>query len=675
MGHLQKKLELPVLYLGSVLFLIVGCGGSKKLDTDANLKSASLSQGILKGSPASSPMTATLYATSDTAVGVIPQAESQTATVLVNAGQVPSGTTSAGQPLQVGTTAIALKVVAQEWDISQSYAIDVTRYPATTALWVFDGPGGMPVPAATLALSDSNGNLLEGNIPVDATGANGLGLPAGQYQLVASAPGSAVSAYLGLDPARDSSVNLFVKPLAATTFVAAAPVIQSIAYSPDATTWTNVSGNTISDTSANVAYIMVTALARSGIMPASWGGFGIGMAADQMPVNSPNTGDYTYGAAYYTEQATPVAYQGATWYRTTAIFANPIANLAAGDPHYLDLVVYDVANNRTEQKVDVAISDALAIASDPDLSSLAPSGGVAVGNTFGVETGAFGVAASGSSATSFEIDLEFNVVNGQTVPGIRGFQVYRSTDQKAWTLIATNQAGALDPGSSGGYYYADVDPGLVAGTSYYYKVRAFSGNTTNNGGYSAFSPVMQTALMGPFQDQLTSPATGSISQSLTPTLTFTETNPALWNASVADYYYFLVRIKDKTGPDEFVQPFRYNFSSSTFEVPDPVQANVWDTAASQGLTVSASAPAQAGVTISFQVPAGVLNAGTTCEWNVYGRINNLAEDTFRAADFRKNYYDSNNNLIGVALSNGSYFSNSFGATNGFFTLIVSPTAQ
>lgn len=667
------RTKLPLAPLASVLCLLVGCGGSKKLDTDATLKSLTLSNGVLQGAPATAPMAVTLYA-SDQAFTVTPVAESKVATVLVNNVQVPSGTASPVLPIAAGTTPVSIEVKAQEWDITQMYDLNVTKYPTTTTVSVYDAPGGMPVPAAQLTLNDAAGNLLEGGIPVDATGYNTFGLPAGKFALLATAPGHAQSAYLGLDPAFDATVNMVCPNLGMINFPAVAPVLDVIAYSADGSTWKGVQGGVISDLAANIRFLQVNALGRSGITPAAWGGFGIGLAVDQQPINSPDTGNYTYDSGTMATMASPVPMEdGTTWYLSTSYFNIPITSLTAGSTHVLDLVVYDVANNRTEQKLHVTVQDQAAIATDPDLSALAPASPFVYADTYGVETGAFGVAPVGSPTSSYEVAITFQMpINPATSQpfGIRGYEVYRSTDQAAWKKIATSQMGGLD--TSGSYYFVDEDPALVTGRTYYYKVRAFTGNTaTAGGGYSSYSAVVGTSLLPPWQMTLTSPADGAVSATLTPTLAFQASNGTLWNGSLVDRFYFYTHVQDKNGTDLFDAPFRYNFVNQTLEAPDGSSPTGWSSAAGQGWTLTTN-PTSTGVGLTFQVPGGYLFPGDTVEWTVYGRYSN----GFVAPYFVKTQYAADNvTPIGQATSWGSDFNHKYDALNGMFTLILSPTAN
>ena len=82
MEYRSFQTSLPGLLLACALCLIPGCGRSKP-DSNANLASLTLSQGVLQGTPASTPMTVTLYA-SEATITLTPVTASATASVTVN---------------------------------------------------------------------------------------------------------------------------------------------------------------------------------------------------------------------------------------------------------------------------------------------------------------------------------------------------------------------------------------------------------------------------------------------------------------------------------------------------------------------------------------------------------------------------------------------------------------
>lgn len=252
--------------------------------------------------------------------------------------------------------------------------------------------------------------------------------------------------------------------------------------------------------------------------------------------------------------------------------------------------------------------------------------------------------------------------------GIRGYEIYRSTDQAAWTKVTTSQFGYLD--TTGSYYFVDQDPSLTTGVLYYYKVRAFNANTAAAGkGFSGYSSLGKAYLLPPWQMTLVSPANASVSTTLSPTFTFQGTDKALWDGNLVDRVYYYVHVQDKTGNDLLDQALRYNFLTAQVEVPG---STTWVSADSQQVGATAAATAS-GVTFTLDVPPGNMLKGDTVQWTVYGSYSN---GSYGAPYFVKTFYnDAQTAIIGRAYSWGSDFSHKFDAVNGMFTLTFSPNAD
>ena len=247
---------------------------------------------------------------------------------------------------------------------------------------------------------------------------------------------------------------------------------------------------------------------------------------------------------------------------------------------------------------------------------------------------------------------------------ITGFEVYRSLDNKVWAKVATNQFAA--PTSASSLSWSDNDPTFQAGTTYFYKIRCFDGNTTNNGGYSQYSVAMASTFLPAFQANLVSPATETVSSTLTPRLSFSLSNPALFDPTLSDYMYFYLSLTEKTGTaGSYTKSYRYNFALARFESRTSTSSSTW-TAASD---VTADA---AHTTITIQSPAGYFQPGVSDQWTVFGTTGATP------CQFRKFTYplkDSTSTSYGVALSYGSTYEHSYGAVNGTFTLTIDPSAQ
>lgn len=215
---------------------------------------------------------------------------------------------------------------------------------------------------------------------------------------------------------------------------------------------------------------------------------------------------------------------------------------------------------------------------------------------------------------------------------IYGFNVYRSTDGSAFTLIGTKNYGApTSINALGTYFTYDDDATLTPGTTYSYEAQAFDAA----GDSSVVSPVASSVFLVPFTLALASPTSGSTLTSNKPTLTFTLSETSLWSSSMADYFYFSVFVKDRTGVPCYYGEFRYNFAAGDWQGPGSYNATGtanWASVKSvSGLSYSAGViavnladnavaanndpyrDAYSGFNGAFP-----LVSGTTYEWNVFG---------------------------------------------------------
>jgi hypothetical protein len=582
-----------------------------------------------------------------------------TATMKVNGTALASNTASAPIPMTVGTNLIIIVVTAQDGVTVQNYGITCNINAQNTTVHVQDSSNGSPVTSALITVADASGNVLQSGIPVDASGTTTLGLDGvSTYNISALGTGTAQSLFAGFDSTRETVANLFCHPLGMTNFPAIAPQITAISYGPDGVKWTPVVGNAVSDTLANEARIKVSALGGSNIASTSWSGFGMGLQVDQ-PAWA-----WAYNGAYaIDEQAVPVTSGSTTLYRSTMELGVPFVNFVPKSTHYVDLVVYDVANNRTEQKLYLNVTDGAADTTQADLSTFTPSKVTVQLVTHGLSRNIFSITPVDGNATTYEPDIYFSLLNGSAVAQkITGYDLLRSTDGNIWTKVATHQYSV--PTTASSLVYTDLDPTLQLGTTYFYKVRCFNGNTTNNGGYSQYSMPIASAFLPPFTTRLAAPATEAISKSLLPKFTFSITNPALFDPAVCDYFYFYLYITEKTNTAATSgQAYRYNFAAGRFESS---VAGVWGDASS---VVSVDAT-HSNFTINS--PTGYFQPGVSYQWSIFGTSSTTAS-SFRKYTYP--YNDPTSTSYGVALSQGSTYELSYGAVNGYFTLTIDPNAQ
>jgi hypothetical protein len=581
------------------------------------------------------------------------------ASMTVNGTALASNTVSSPIPTKVGNNPITIVVKAQDGVTSQTYTISNTTYAQNTSIRVQEASNSNPVASALITVADAAGNVLQSNIPVSATGTATLGLDgASRYNLSAVGAGTAVSMIAGYDSSRETIANLYCHPLGMINFPAVAPQITAISYGPDGTKWTPVAGNAISATLASLARLKVTALGGSNIASTAWSGFGMGLMVDQPAWAFAYNGYYVID-----EQAVPVTVGAATLYRTTAEMGVPFTNYVPKSNHYIDLVVYDVANNRTEQKLYLNVTDGAADTTQADLSTLAPSKLTAQLITFGITRNLFSISQVDGTPTGYEPDFFFTLANAAgTVQKITGYEIQRSTDASTWNTVGTRQYTTATAASS--LAFTDLDPTLKENVLYYYRVRCFNGNTTNNGGNSQWSVPIASAFLPAFTTRLSSPAHGAISTSLAPKLSFSITNPALFDPAVSDYFYFYLNVTEKTNSAAgLAQAYRYNFLVGRFEASI---GGVWSDASS---TVSVDA---AHSTITIVPPGTYFMPGVTYQWSIFGTA------TTNAAGFRKYTYPYNDPTsvnYGVAISYGSTYELSYGAVNGYYTLTIDPNAK
>ncbi|GLH72894.1 hypothetical protein GETHLI_13960 [Geothrix limicola] len=674
---MQNRTRLSALGLAGLpaaaLVFALGCSGHKSTPPPIPLSSnAFLSALTVQGAngdiaPAFAQGTfaytlKTNYAANPTPVTVKATLADATATMTVNGAALASNTPSAAIPMVVGSNTITVAVKAQDGKTTQTYTIACTINAQNTTVHVLDSTNGVPLKGTTLTVADAAGNVLQTGIPVGANGTTTLGLDGvSKYNLSAQAPGSAQSMFQGFDSTRETVANFYCHPLGMINFPAQAPQITALATSADGVTWNALSGNSLSDVLANMAALRVTAQGGCNIAATAWSGFGMGLNVDQPAWAWNNNGPY-----WVEEVGTPVTSGSTTLYQSTMDLAIPLSNYAANTKHYVDLVVYDVANNRTEQKIYLNVTDGAADTTQADLSALTPSKVTVQLITHGLTRSIFATTPTDAPPTTYEPDIFFSLLNGSNVAQkITGYEVYRSTSGTLWTKVATQLFEA--PTTASSLVYTDNDPTLQLGTTYYYKVRGFNGNTTNNGGYSQYSMPIASTFLPAFTAQLAAPATETISSSLAPKFTFSITNPALFDPAVSDYFYFTLSVTEKTGTAaSYAMYCRYNFAAGRFETRPTSSSSTWSDASSI-LSIDAT---HANITI--QAPMGYFQPGVSYQWTIFGT------STANACQFRKYTYpynDPTSTSYGVAIAMGSTYEHSYGAVNGYFTLTIDPNAQ
>jgi hypothetical protein len=660
----------------AAILLVLGCSSSKhSASNDAALVGLKVSGGIGAMTPAFAPTKAaytlpTVYGGDPGSITVTPYAEDENATITVNGVATPNNTPVKAIPLAVGDNKVTIVVTAQDGKTTQTYTIACKVYAQNTSVKVMDSVNGSPLPAAMITVADASGNVLQTGIPVDANGTATLGLDGkSAYNISALAPGSAQSLYQGFDSSKETSTTFYCHPLGMIAFPALAPKITAMSYGPDGTKWTPVTGDTISDTLANLGALQVSALGSSNVAVTSWSGFGMGLNIDAAAVNWYQT---LFGVYAVEEQAIPVAVGTDTWYRTTMDMGlPPIASTAANTKHTLDLVTFDSANNRTEKHIYLNVTDGAPDVTQTDLSTLTPTAMRASLGMEGLCRNLFGATSGAGTGYSRMPYFTFSVPNGAGFANITGAEILRSIDGANWTKICTKSY--YSPTSAKALQVFVPDPSFQDGVRYFFKVRCFNANTTNNHGYTQDSQVIAATFLPPFTANLVSPAASAVSMSLRPTLTFSISNPALFNPAVSDYFYFYLWAREKTDTTaRFGQAYRYNFLASRFEI---LTGGVWtDTSATVSIDATHS-------NISILPAAGYFQPTLSYEWTIFGTAGDTDSSKCDACyfikyDFPYNYVSTDpNRSYGYGFADGSTSEQGNGAVNGFFTLTIDPNAK
>ena len=496
---------------------------------------------------------------------------------------------------------------------------------------VLDSVGGSTISGATVVVTDSDGDSI-GSFTTGSDGTVSLtsSLSVGStYSLAASVSGRASSEMLDYVATAGTTVSLYCFKKAITSVASTPPTLVSLEYSADSgSTWSALSAG---DSLAAGFEIRASVAGVAAVEATSWSGFGVKLDLDRMP-----TTDNGYEASSYEKKSVEDTDSSSATYGkfiTTAIFNLSSYSFTSGS-HTLELVAYDCANNRVEKRVAFTIGTTNSSGSSLSSASFSSPGLYMLSygkssSTFAFTRKTLGKAlTTSSSSSSYYSELSFYLTNGQSYASILGFDVYRSSDGSSYGKIATVNYGELYTNKSYGsaFYYLDNDSSLALGTTYYYKVKAFSDDSH----YSSFSPILSAGFVAPFKDYLASPSDGA-SLSSSPTFTFTISNTDLWSSDAADYFYFSLLVRDMAGNVAFYGEYRYDFAAGKFEAPVSYNSsygyanwNSYKTASgisySSGTIsiVASSACSSSYVDSYLQSTAFSPTSGTTYEWDVYG---------------------------------------------------------
>lgn len=547
------------------------------------------------------------------------------------------------------------------------------------------------------ALKDSDMSVLDSE-NTDINGVATLNLIPNQYVYIETsktdhATNTVQKYWVDSLPASSNTVTAINKKLGMTTKDGASVICTGVYYTQNS----DYSGLTAIDMTApdyilqisSATYLVFEIYSKYSVEETAWSGFGAKIGIDVLPTVfdgiSPskiieNVKDTTSKPGYS--------------YKTRVGFALNSKEIVYGY-RVFNLVAYDIVNNRLHMAIPVKIISPLTT----EYSTTEPA--FAEGNIFDASANMrtymtsreyFG-ANPGVSVNaldpymgnniSYAVSLKFGFFTADpTVIGsnaeavrIRGFDVYRSTDNATWTKIATKNYDSLTSGSGGYHTYVDSDSSLVLDTLYYYKFRAFADGNLSKEGSAVYSK-----LLLPFQAELATPANRS-GFDLTPPstgipdFTFTISNTSLWNAAFSDYFYFMLVVRDKVGGYKYAGMFRYNFTQSRFEAR--LQGGSFYELNNTSIGLEANDIAYSGGTITIK-PAVLLSEktdvlkmglklaeGCAYEWDVHGDLDSSWYPPF----FLKEYKEGSK-IIGTARSYGGPIGIGDNAVNGSFEFYV-----
>ncbi|MBN1242081.1 MAG: dentilisin complex subunit PrcA [Spirochaetales bacterium] len=324
------------------------------------------------------------------------------------------------------------------------------------------------------------------------------------------------------------------------------------------------------DTSGTT-YLIADLVAANGLEATAWSGFGAKLDFDRMPTTFNGIDGILLGTGGNADEDTMATHP----VNSTFLFDLTGAEYSGGT-HVLDLVAYDVANNRYEIAFPIEL---VANGAGADISAATVSDLFVDIRSYPVSRGFFGKdpGASimaldpylGTTDVSYRTQITFKVVDGADPAvnvGIRGFEVLRSDDfGVSYESIGTQSYGYLSTGASGVHTYFDADSRLEEGKTYFYRIKVFT-----DAANTLLSATAGSKVMPPVSASLVSPGNRSTvtvdAATMTgPDFTFSLSNTELWNAAESDYFYFQLTVNEKAGPYAVLGRFRYNFTTSKFQ--------------------------------------------------------------------------------------------------------------
>ena len=521
----------------------------------------------------------------------------------------------------------------------------------TVIVMVLKSIGGTTLSGAKVSVYDSNGIVKTAT--TDANGTVSFELKNSTYDFVAEKITYADSMYQDFAVSNENNrVYLYCHTHGMISFPAEAPEIVSVEYSPSGSTYQTLQG---SIDAMEFNYLKITARGKCAIEETSWSGSGVMINFDSwthryeriMPTSfgllSSLSGDYFVTEAIYDLSAIEI--------NDTEVDLE----LIPGN-HYIDIVAYDVANNRVETRVDFTLTGLAP--SDPDISSVVPTIDFFEALTFGKSRDLFQYPDYALKAfqpyegdnISGYITFDFVVKDNMDNPAsIRGIKVYRSEDGTKYQQIYNKTLGIL--ASEPIYEFIDCDPNLRDGVTYYYKIKAY-----NTASETMMSEPVSLQFLPPYHLELNAPVNYSTSTSVSPTLSFKVSEPSFFTDT--DGFVFYLIIEEKTFHTVFNNAYVYFAGFDVFLDGFSGTLATWITVSNGIVAIDLSTIEGTGL---------ALEPGKTYEWNIYAP--NFGPFFF------KDFYDATGNQIGSAYTCSANYAEGYDASNGRFTLIIAENAN
>ncbi|MDR1841686.1 MAG: hypothetical protein LBQ86_07160, partial [Holophagales bacterium] len=658
-----------------------------------------------------------------------------------NSGQVTSVALN-----REGDTTIPIQVIAEDGKNFNVVSVTTKTMDINTKVVIADSMAGNLLDNARITIRDSKSKELLAKdiiLPMSAQGTEFLGLEKGKlYDIYARTDDTSEGCVVAFDPSREDTLRIYSRTDWIRDLPASAPIITDVSWAPVPSTgyladcdWRTLPAgvNVIKeDTPLNMYVLSVIAMAESEV-----GGYRYDHGSLMVNIDdiaSYDQGSYIPPLGYYRYFKEPVVVDGRRYLKTEIVW-NMSSYVSEGS-HFLDIVVSDWANNRTDKKIYLDLGTT-ANATDRDFTAFYPDWYAIRSYTTGVnqhlysrepaegggdmpsapsldslyfrgpaeDGGDMPFAPSLSSPNTvlpdpvgpegdtiyvyFETDFRESYPSGTTISGFRSYELERAINANGPFELVRKQDYSYLYSS---YYHSgyDYSPELVGGGTYYYRMRYW-----NNAGYSQWSPVKAITIMPSFRTNLVSPAHNAVSSTLWPTFRF-RAHEALLDPAGSDYGRFLLFIKDKEGYPVVSARFEVDFRVMTDG--KPLIRIYWG---GQWLDISQKpdgTPVESFVKIepggiiaidtklandnfSDQFTLFTLYPGVPYEWNIFGdRSGYTANWTYTLTDGAYFYKSQGPNYQGYTGYNYSYSYGSTpdegsGAANGYFTLIISPSAN